>query len=238
MRKGIRNHPLVARCFVEQGTSVVYCTVWEGEAGSNFWDAIVLVSFSSHVGFLFRFPLLLKADKLCCFTTCHGYSLCAVQIDSDNTLLVHVSKPYLRMSACTGDVPGALPPAQRSSCFVCQDCRGWSDCGQVGAWSCPGCTDTTGVKIFHTCQLSFLVSKCWSPWSDGTEWRKRKSWMLKPKRCVQHVFFPYIGMRCCSLDVTDKIPSTLAGFLNSTPATGKWCFQESLNTIFEIWVNF
>lgn len=36
-----------------------------------------------------------------------------MQIDSDTTLLVRVSKPFLRASVCTGNVQEALPPLLR-----------------------------------------------------------------------------------------------------------------------------
>lgn len=164
----------------------------------------------------------------------------AMQIDSDIISSVGVSVWSLApiRSARTGNVLclgwGALPPPQRSCCLSGLQ-------GMVWAWAggcLAGSIDTTGVKTVHTCQVSFPVSKCRSLWSEVAEGGKRKSWLLKAERCVWYAFSPYVEMRSCNLDVTDKIPSTSAGLLNSTPATGKWCFQESLSTIFKIRLNF
>lgn len=164
--------------------------------------------------------------------TINGYNWCAVQIDSDTTLLVHASKPLLGASASAGHIQGHCLPHSALAVF-----RIAGDGLTVARWRLRAALAPL-APLESRYVTPFLVSKCWSVWSEEAEWGKKKSWMLKPKRGVQHAFFPYIGMRRCSLDVTDKIPSTLAGLLNSTPATGKWCLQESLNTIFEIWVNF
>lgn len=48
--------------------------------------------------------------------------------------------------------------------------------------------------------------------SEVAEGGKRKPQTVKAEACVWHAFFPDAGMRTCSLDVTEKIPSTSAGF--------------------------
>lgn len=53
--------------------------------------------------------------------------------------------------------------------------------------------------------------------SEVAEGGKRKPQTVKAEACVWHTFLPDAGMRSCSLVVTEKVPCTSAGLLNSTP---------------------
>lgn len=73
--------------------------------------------------------------------------------------------------------------------------------------------------------------------SEVAEGGKRKPHTVKAEACVWHAFFPDAGMRSCSLDVTEKAPSTSAGLLNSIPSKVNDVSRSAHCTLFKIQLN-